>query len=129
MGREHPPRRSQVHRPPVTIPGVPGSTGDALDELGRLELSARRVRDALDAWDRHTRIPRGPRRLEKDPSDEDCGADARRTLDDAVASLDERHARPLRRLIARMDRRFLRTTVPDPFARPDQPWWQRRDWF
>ncbi|MEU6698956.1 hypothetical protein [Pseudonocardia sp. NPDC046786] len=129
MGRKRPSRGRQFYRPPTTIPGVPQRTCDALDRLDEFELSAASVKEALDRWYCYTRIPTGQRRLEKDPSDEDAGERARTTLDAAVAALEEREARPLRRLIAAMDERFLATTVPDPSVPATRPWWQRRDWF
>lgn len=130
MGRKHPPRWRRVGRPPAaSIPGLPRSTSEALDRLDRVDVGSHKVRWALQAWDHYTRIPRGPRRLEKDPSDEDSGARARTTLDAATAALARRRARPLRRIIERMDRRFLDTTVPDPSTDRARPWWQRRDWF
>lgn len=129
MGRKHPPRARLFHRPPTSIPGVPPGTCDALDRLDDPELSAASVKDALERWRWYTSIPCGQRRLEKDPYDEDVGREARTRLDDAVAALDERDARPLRRVIAALDERFLATTVPDPSVPPTRPWWQRRDWF
>lgn len=130
MGRKHPPPRPGRHFvPPASIHGVPASTCRALDQLQRPEISSHRVAGALLAWERYTRIPSGPRRWEKDYSDEDMGEDARAVLVMAIHALAPRQARPLRRVVDRLDRSFLAVTVPDPTVGPDRPWWQRRDWF
>ena len=130
MGRKHPPPR-QGHRsnPPAWIHGVPASTCRALDQLQRPEMSSHRMTYALLAWERYTQIPRGPRRLEKDYSDESVGEDARTVLTMAIHASERRQARPLRRVVDRLDRSFLAVTVPDPSVDPDRPWWQRQDWF
>lgn len=111
------------------IRGVPSTTSQALDRLLRPEISSQRVASALVAWQRYTDIPRGPRRWEKDPSDEDMGTDARIVLSRAIHALGPRRAEPLRRVVDRLDRSFLAATVPDPAVDPDRHWWQRRDWF
>lgn len=130
MGRKHPPPRPGRHSvPPASIHGVPASTCRALDRLQRPEISSHRVAGALLAWGQYTRVPRGPRRLEKDYSDEDMGEMARAVLVTAIHALERRHARPLRRVVDRLDRSFLAVTVPDPTVDPNRPWWQRRDWF
>lgn len=129
MARKRPPRGRQFYRPPTTIPGIPQATCDALDLLAEPELSSASVKAALDEWHWYVQIPSGPRRLEKDPYDEHVGERARTTLDDAVATLSERDAKPLARLIAALDDYFLSTTVPDPSVPSSRHWWQRRDWF
>lgn len=108
---------------------MPGSTCRALDQLQRPEIGSHQVANALHAWQRYTRIPRGPRRWEKDPSDETMGASARSVLETAIHALGGHHARPLRVVVDRLDRAFLATTVPDPSVDSGRPWWQRRDWF
>jgi hypothetical protein len=129
MARKHPSRGRQFYRPPTVIPGVPRATCNALDLLAEPELGAASVKAALDRWRWYVQIPSGPRRLEKDPYDEDVGERARTTLDDALAALDDRAARPLRRLVADLDDHFRSTTVPDPSVPSTRHWWQRRDWF
>jgi hypothetical protein len=108
---------------------VPVSTWRALDRLRRPEISSHRVASGLHDWQWYTGAPRGPRRWEKDPSDEDAGASARAVLETAIHTLDRRQARSLRRVVDRLDRSFLAVTVPDPSVEPHRPWWQRRDWF
>lgn len=129
MGRKRSRRRLQPRRTPTIARGLPRSTAARLDELRDAGLSAAQVKEALDLWDRYMRIPGGPRRLEKDPSDEDMGERSRAVLDAAVEELPEGAAKPLKRLIIEMDKRFLATTVPDPSVPTTRPWWQRRDWF
>lgn len=67
--------------------------------------------------------------LEKDPFAEDMGVTARTVLEMAIHALGRRQARPLRRVVDRLDRSFLAVTVPDPSVDSHRPWWQRRDWF
>lgn len=129
MGRKRPTRGQQFYRRPVSVPGLPPGTIQALDQLAEPELSAAAVADALDQWRWYIEIPVEPRRLEKDPYDEWVGEAARIRLDAAVAALPVREARPLRRMVAALDRRFLSVTVPDPSVSSLAPWWQRRDWF
>ncbi|GAA1393649.1 hypothetical protein GCM10009613_40430 [Pseudonocardia kongjuensis] len=114
---------------PSQVRGLPPRTIQALDQVAEPELSAAAVADALDQWRWYIEIPVGPRRLEKDPYDEWVGESARIRLDAAVAALPVREARPLRRMVAALDRRFLSATVPDPSVPAGAPWWQRRDWF
>lgn len=108
---------------------MPVTTCRALDQLQRPEISSHRVAVALQAWQRYTDIPRGPRRWEKDYSDETVGECARTVLGTAIHALGRRQARPLRRIVDRLDRSFLAVTVPDPSVDAHHPWWQRRDWF
>jgi hypothetical protein len=97
--------------------------------LQRPEISSHGVAGALYAWRAYTRIPRGPRRWDKDPSDEAMGANARTILDAAIHALGPRRAEPLRKVVDRLDRSFLAVTVPDPSVDSRHHWWQRRDWF
>jgi len=108
---------------------VPVSTCRALDDLPDYEISSFRVACALTTWERYTRIPRGPRRWEKDPSDEQGGENARMSLDAAIHALGPRRAQPLVRVVNRLDGAFLAATVPDPTVDARHHWWQRRDWF
>lgn len=108
---------------------MPVSTCRALDALQRPETCSSRVASALDAWERYIRIPVGPRRWEKDPSDEQGGEDARLILDAAIHALGPLRAKPLARVVNRLDRAFLAATVPDPTVDVRFHWWQRRDWF
>ena len=97
--------------------------------MQRPEISSHRVASAIHDWQRYTDIPRGPRRWEKDPSDEDMGVSARTVLEMAIHALGRRQARSLRRVVDQLDQSFLTVTVPDPSAESHRPWWQRRDWF
>ena len=104
----------QFYRPPASIPAAPqGRTCDALDLLAEPETGAASIKEALDRWRWYTRIPSGPRRWEKAPR---RGRRRARSNESRRRCRDSRRAeaRPLRRLVAALDERFLSTTVPDP---------------
>lgn len=54
------------------------------------------------------------------------GTDGRLLLEQLCLGLPPGPARALRAALAPVDARFLARTLPDPFASPHDPWWQRR---
>ncbi len=131
MGRKHPPRCPHRHLGVVTvlIRGLPRSTCEALDALeygpSRSELLASfTVSRALAQWNAYTHTPGGARPWREDGSYAHNAFCARALLDEAIAALDARTAKPLSRLVVRMDRRLVNTTSTGPPS--TLPWWAQR---
>jgi hypothetical protein len=55
-----------------------------------------------------------------------CGTYPRETLADAIRLLPPRAKPVLARLVRRADLVYLSRTWPDPYARPQDSWWDRR---
>lgn len=130
MGRKHPPRRThrQLWCTTFLIPGVPRSTCEAIDalEYGQTSLellTSGTVAHALAQWNAYTGTPGGAKPWMEDGSYAHNAFCARNLLDDAIAALDDRTAKPLRRLVTRMDRRLVNTTSSAPTTNSVLPWW------
>lgn len=134
MGRKHPLRRPHQRMGVVTvlIRGLPRSTCEALDALDVLEhgisegelLTSGTVSHALTQWRAYTHTPGGARPWREDGSYAHNAFCARGLLDEAIAVLDARTAKPLWRLVVRMDRRLVNTTSTGPPS--TLPWWAQR---
>lgn len=84
------------------------------------------IADAFRNWQRTVG---GPARRARDyalhADCEYCNPPSRDSLEIALRRLPRRPARELRRLVAPLDERYLRLTIPLP-SKPPGPWWTLR---
>ncbi|MDA1361717.1 hypothetical protein O1R50_18965 [Glycomyces luteolus] len=137
MPRKPPARvRAQQRRivPPATprpIPRIPGASSALQGATARLEhddprFSPGDVASAFHVWHRAVS---GPARRARDHARhadcELCNPPSRDVLELALHLLPRRSAQELRRLVAPLDERFMRLTIPLP-GKPPGPWWTLR---
>lgn len=118
-------RREQTRIARYRSTTLPGGIAVALARTGRKDLQPEWIAWSLRTW---RGICRQPRRELSKASDDRLfiGPEARNDLERAVHALSPRLARSLRQLIDPLDEAFLAKTLPDPFAYPWLPWWNRR---
>lgn len=112
---------------------VPGLSARTLTEIARIESRPSWPGPVFEAWRRWHALAHKPGPWVMYAADECCeccdpfaGASVRVVLEAACHALPPACARELRTLLAPLDARFLARTLPDPFAPPGDPWWERR---
>ncbi|WP_340560675.1 hypothetical protein [Streptomyces sp. GSL17-111] len=136
MGRRPPARvRSGLRRRPR--PGesravVPGLSARAVADVARVEERHLAPGATYAAWRGWRALVHGARGRVIYPNWEVLGCpccssrEERATLERVTRALPPRSARELRVVLAPLDAAYLGVTVPDPYAAPGAPWWERR---
>lgn len=118
--------RQKTPRPIARFPAGSGRLAGAIHRLERDRPRRMPLSEAFQAWERLVRNGHpwtDPLHPWQDGRE---NLDARADLEFALHALPRRAARELRSLVNPLDEIYLSNTSPDPYAPPDQPWWQRR---
>ncbi|MDN3241323.1 hypothetical protein [Glycomyces tritici] len=113
------------------LPRIPGASSALQGAIARLETDDSRFHpgDVASAFRVWQRVTGGPARRAQDHAVhadcELCNPPSRDVLELALHLLPRRSAQELRHLVAPLDERFLRLTIPLP-SKPPGPWWARR---
>ncbi|MFJ7587171.1 hypothetical protein ACIQZO_07195 [Streptomyces sp. NPDC097617] len=123
------PTRTPRLRERGVVPGVSAATLAAIARVEHRRFQRGDTYRSLRHWHR-TAYLRGPWIIYPAPDDDlgccDWVGFCRGTLETVCLLLPPRARRELRAVITPLDDRFLARTLGDPYAAPDDPWWQRR---